>query len=160
MVYLRSSEVRRGHEIPRPGVIDGCEQNPGHLRKQQLPLTAQSSLQTICIFKIQFFNIFMNTKSQIIQEFHCKTSWAPFSDHKHLSAPFMTTAWEPLDLPLPLRAAMSEIITFEDQPLRQRRTSSVFYWSSPYCLETGPLPVWIGLGLGSLPVSTPNAGVT
>ena len=126
----------------------------------KLPLTPQSSLQPICIFKIQFYNILMNTKSQIMQELHCKTSWAPFSDHKHLSAPFMTTAWEPLDLPPPLRAAMSEIITFEDRPLSQMRTSSVFHWSSPYCLETGPLPVSIGLVLGNLQVSTPNAGVT
>lgn len=102
----------------------------------------------------------MNIKSQIIQEFHCKASWAPFSDYKHLSAPLMTTAWEPLDLPPPLKAAMSEIITFKDRPSKQRRTSSVFYWSSLYCLETGPLPVWIGLVLGNLPVSTPSAGVT
>lgn len=40
-------KVRRGHETPRPGAIDGCEWNPGHLQKQQLPLTGHFSSPSV-----------------------------------------------------------------------------------------------------------------
>lgn len=115
-------KVRRGHETPQTWGYRRLWMEPRSPAKAAIA-SYWSFLQPVCIFKIQFYNIFMNTKSQVIQEFHCKTSWAPFSDCTYLSAPLMTMAWEPLDLPPPLRAAISEIITFEDRPLWQRRTS-------------------------------------